>query len=123
MPATTRSIAKKDASASQLQQARQVETEEQHASASAQAGLNLNIIGALSGAFGSKSKKTTQNNSDGSSLSTEERAEIAQASGQAAADAVAFGAAKADSGRRKMKASDVGGAKAVKGIDHLGIEE
>jgi hypothetical protein len=79
-----------------------------------QAGLNLNLLGALSGAFGSKSKKTTSNAADGSSLSTEERAECAQASGQAAANAAAFGTANANSGRRKMKE--------VQGVDHLGIE-
>ena len=36
------------------------------------AGLNLNLFGALSGAFSSKKSKTTQNNSDGSSVTHEE---------------------------------------------------
>jgi hypothetical protein len=36
------------------------------------AGLNLNIFGALSGAFSSKSKKTTHKNADGSSEVVEE---------------------------------------------------
>ncbi|KAF2804660.1 uncharacterized protein BDZ99DRAFT_525491 [Mytilinidion resinicola] len=114
MPATTRSVAKKDASASQLQQTRQVESEEQHASASAQAGLNLNLLGAVSGIFSAKSKKTTNNNPDGSSVSTEERAERGQASRRAAGNATAIGAANANSGRRKMKE--------VQAVDHLGIE-
>lgn len=86
----------------QAQHARDVETHEHHASANAsvsptyhssinrfyrgsfsyqsiiltfyeQAGLNLNLFGALSGAFSSKSKKTTHNNADGSSLSVEEK--------------------------------------------------
>jgi hypothetical protein len=38
-----------------------------------QAGLNLNLGGALSGAFSSKSKKTTTTNPDGSSTSTEDK--------------------------------------------------
>jgi hypothetical protein len=36
------------------------------------AGLNLNLFGALSGAFSSKSKKTTHKNADGSSEVMEE---------------------------------------------------
>lgn len=38
-----------------------------------QAGLNLNLFGALSGALSSKSKKTTHQNKDGSSDSVEDR--------------------------------------------------
>jgi hypothetical protein len=37
------------------------------------AGLNLNLFGALSGAFSSKSKKTTHTNADGSSDVTEDK--------------------------------------------------
>lgn len=37
------------------------------------AGLNLNIFGALAGAFSSKSRKTTQKNKDGSEVSVEDR--------------------------------------------------
>jgi hypothetical protein len=36
------------------------------------AGLNLNVFGALSGAFSSSSKKTTHQNKDGSSEVVEE---------------------------------------------------
>ena len=55
------------------QHARALKTHEHHASANASAGLNLNIFGALSGAFSSKSKKTTHTNADGGSLSQEEK--------------------------------------------------
>jgi hypothetical protein len=43
------------------------------ADTSKQAGLNLNLFGALSGAFSSKQKKTTQQNADGSSTTTEDK--------------------------------------------------
>lgn len=38
-----------------------------------QGGLNLNLLGALSGALSSKSKKTTHTNADGSSTTLEDR--------------------------------------------------
>lgn len=69
----------KEARAQQVQQdsssqgARDVESQEHHAKASASAGLNLNLFGALSGALSSKSKKTTHTNADGSSTSVEDR--------------------------------------------------
>ena len=72
-------LTKKEAQARQVQQqaasqgARDVETQEHHAKASASGGLNLNIFGALSGALSSKSKKTTHTNADGSSTSIEDR--------------------------------------------------
>jgi hypothetical protein len=72
-------LTKKEAHAQQAQQqsasqgARDVETQEHHAKASASGGLNLNIFGALSGALSSKSKKTTHTNADGSSTSIEDR--------------------------------------------------
>ncbi|KAF2995321.1 palmitoyltransferase swf1 [Curvularia kusanoi] len=72
-------LTKKEAQAQQVQQqsaaqgARDVETQEHHAKASASGGLNLNIFGALSGALSSKSKKTTHTNADGSSTSVEDR--------------------------------------------------
>lgn len=72
-------LTKKEARAQQVQQqsasqgARDVETQEHHAKASASAGLNLNLFGALSGALSSKSKKTTHTNADGSSTSVEDR--------------------------------------------------
>ena len=40
-----------------------------------QAGLNLNLFGAVSGALSSKSKKSTHQNPDGSSDTVEDRAE------------------------------------------------
>jgi hypothetical protein len=65
------------ASKQQVQQSSQhahdVETQEHHASANASAGLNLNVFGALSGAFSSKSKKTTHQNADGSSEMVEDK--------------------------------------------------
>lgn len=73
----TRALSKAEASHQQLQQqeqyARDVETREHTAKADASAGLNLNLFGALSGAFTSKSRKTTHSNPDGSSMSVEDR--------------------------------------------------
>lgn len=72
-------LTKKEAHAQQVQQqsasqgARDVETQEHHAKASASGGLSLNLFGALSGALSSKSKKTTHTNADGSSTSVEDR--------------------------------------------------
>jgi hypothetical protein len=72
-------LTKKEARAQQAQQqsasqgARDVETQEHHAKASASGGLNLNLFGALSGALSSASKKTTHTNADGSSTSVEDR--------------------------------------------------
>ena len=48
---------------------------EHGANVTPKAGLNLNIFGALSGAFSSKSKKTTHRNKDGSSHEVEDRYE------------------------------------------------
>ncbi|OCK76218.1 hypothetical protein K432DRAFT_306843 [Lepidopterella palustris CBS 459.81] len=110
----SRTIAKKDPSAQRLQQSRQVEIEEHNASASAQAGLSLNILGALSCALSSKSKKTTHQNCDGSTHYVEDRHEAGQAYGQAAANGAAFAAVNANEGRRKQKALET--------VDHLGIE-
>jgi hypothetical protein len=102
----TQAVAKKDTQQQQVQQqeqsAKDVETQEHHASANAsvryfpvlcpfilvlscamimcltradtqQAGLNLNLFGALSGAFSSKQKKTTHQDADGSSTTTENK--------------------------------------------------
>jgi hypothetical protein len=77
MPSNQISKSQSSAHQQQLQQssqhARDVETQEHHASANASAGLNLNLFGALSGAFSSKSKKTTHTNADGSSTATEDK--------------------------------------------------
>jgi hypothetical protein len=98
----TQAVSKQEASKQQVQQQSQAagsrEVQEHHASANAsvrsspydfflsprsfpreltpicpQAGLNLNIFGALSGAFSSKQKKTTHQNADGSSTTTEDK--------------------------------------------------
>lgn len=74
----SRALSKKDAAAQSLSQAQSqsaqdVETHERTARASGEAGLNLNLFGALSGAFSSKSKKTTHTNKDGSSHAVEDR--------------------------------------------------
>jgi hypothetical protein len=47
----------------------------QHRANASQAGLNLNLFGAVSGALSSKSKKSTHQNPDGSSDTVEDRAE------------------------------------------------
>ena len=70
-------VTKQEAQAQQYASrgARDVETQEHHAKASASAGLNLNLFGALSGALSSKSKKTTHTNADGESTSVEDRSD------------------------------------------------
>jgi hypothetical protein len=77
MPSQEVSKSSSQAQQQQMQQssqhARDVETQEHHSSANASAGLNLNLFGALSGAFSSKSKKTTHENADGSKTSVEDK--------------------------------------------------
>lgn len=74
-------LTRKETQAVQAQQqsasqgARDVESREHHAKASAAGGLNLNIFGALSGALSSKSKKTTHTSADGSSIAVEDRSD------------------------------------------------
>lgn len=73
----TRALSKAEASHQQLQQqeqyARDVEIREHSTRADASAGLNLNLFGALSGAFSSKSRKATHSKPDGSSTSVEDK--------------------------------------------------
>jgi len=128
-------LTKKEAQAQQVQQrsaaqgARDVETREHHAKASASGGLNLNLFGALSGALSSTSKKTTHNNADGSSTSVEDRHDQAAAKGAAAANASAHAAASAEQGGKESRSREVAqsasqaqAASAHKRVDHLGIE-
>ncbi|EDU49545.1 hypothetical protein PtrCC142_007218 [Pyrenophora tritici-repentis] len=92
------------------------------------AGLNLNLFGALSGAFSSKKTKTTHNNADGSSVTHEESHDKAGANAAARANGSAYGAAHAQ--ERSLKSSQRGavqeqgqGREVVsKKVDHLGIE-
>jgi hypothetical protein len=109
-----------------------------------QAGLNLNIFGALSGAFSSKQKKTTHQNADGSSTTTEDKhdkgtcssrllslrypltAQPGMANAVAGGRGSAFAAGNAQQSSLKAKESGVGQeskqGKSVKQVDHLGIE-
>jgi hypothetical protein len=112
-----------------------------------QAGLNLNIFGALSGAFSSKQKKTTHQNADGSSTTTEDKhdkgtcsshlisphlsrylltAKTGMANAAAGGRGSAFAAGNAQQSSLKAKESGVGQeskqGKSVKQVDHLGIE-
>ena len=92
----------------------------------AQAGLNLNVFGALSGAFSSKSKKQTHQNPDGSSHSVEDREELGRANGVAQGQGQAFVKGESEQGARKMRGVEGERAqgKIVEGkrVDHLGIE-
>ncbi|KAL1596922.1 hypothetical protein SLS59_007665 [Nothophoma quercina] len=128
-------LTKKEAQAQQVQQqsaaqgARDVETREHHAKASASGGLNLNIFGALSGALSSKSKKTTHTNADGSSTSVEDRHDKAAANGIAHGQGNAYAAADAEEGGKKTKSREIAqsaeqgrAVSASKKVDHLGIE-
>ncbi|CAK4032340.1 hypothetical protein DOTSEDRAFT_121804 [Lecanosticta acicola] len=78
-----------------------VEQKEASAKASANAGLNLNVFGALSGAFSSKSSKKTEQ--DGSSV--EDREENASVSGAGVGNANANAAASAEQRGREMRAA------------------
>ncbi|KAF2641090.1 hypothetical protein P280DRAFT_468764 [Massarina eburnea CBS 473.64] len=133
----SRALSKKEAQQQQIQQqqqhARDVETDEHHASANASGGLNLNLVGALSGAFSSKQKKTTHTNPDGSSDSVEDRRDKGAANAVAQGNGTAHAAANAQEGSRHHKGLERGQqaqqGKFVKGkkgegmeVDHLGIE-
>ncbi|KAJ4378022.1 palmitoyltransferase swf1 [Neocucurbitaria cava] len=93
-------------------------------------GLNLNVLGALSGALSSKSKKTTHQNPDGSSDTTEDRHDKAAANGIASGQGNAYAAGGAQEHSLKSKEKGVGQeatqAKQLKGkkeeVNHLGIE-
>ncbi|KAF3042699.1 palmitoyltransferase swf1 [Didymella heteroderae] len=128
-------LTRKEARAQQVQQqsasqgARDVETQEHHAKASASGGLNLNLFGALSGALSSKSKKTTHTNADGSSTSVEDRHDKAAANALANGSAQAFASADAEEGGKKTASREVAqsasqgrAVSASKKVDHLGIE-
>ncbi|PSN75069.1 hypothetical protein BS50DRAFT_567811 [Corynespora cassiicola Philippines] len=113
----------------QQQYVRDVETQEHHANAGASAGLNLNIFGALSGAFSSKSKKTTHRNKDGSSHEVEDRYEQGVANAAAHGNGTAYAQGEANEMARKTKGREIGQAQGQsvkkleeKRVDHLGIE-
>ncbi|KAF2026595.1 hypothetical protein EK21DRAFT_115650 [Setomelanomma holmii] len=124
-------LTKKEASRQQVQQASQhehdVETQEHHAKAQASAGLNLNLLGALSGAFSSKSKKTTHQNADGSSEVTEDKHDQGMANAAARGQGGAYAQGSAEERSLKAKERGVGqsatqGKKVEGKVDHLGIE-
>ncbi|KAF2181097.1 hypothetical protein K469DRAFT_590407 [Zopfia rhizophila CBS 207.26] len=128
----SRALTKKEAQQQQLQQQqyqRDVETQEHHASANASAGLSLNLFGALSGVFSSKSRKTTHSNPDGSSHSVEDRHEQGVAHGYAAGQGTAYAQGNAVENGKKQKSREIGEGqqqtrqiKGTKQVDHLGIE-
>jgi hypothetical protein len=80
-----------------------------------QAGLNLNLFAALSGAFSGKSKKTKNTAEDGSSVETEDTRVTGHANGVGAGNLSAVGQAQAQSSERHRK---------LEGYqqDHLGLE-
>ncbi|KAL1584144.1 hypothetical protein WHR41_07247 [Cladosporium halotolerans] len=78
----------------------QVETHEESAKASASAGLNLNIFGALSGVFSGKSTKETA--ADGSSV--EHRDDKAAMKGAGKGNLSAAGAAAASDNKKSQRA-------------------
>ncbi|KAK5124880.1 hypothetical protein LTR85_001070 [Meristemomyces frigidus] len=87
---------------SQATQQGSLEAREQSAKANASAGLNLNLVGAVSGMFSSKSKKETE--ADGSSF--EERSQQAGVKGAGAANVDARAAASAEQKGRQMRVQD-----------------
>ncbi|TKA83050.1 hypothetical protein B0A55_00839 [Friedmanniomyces simplex] len=76
-----------------------MEAKEHSASASASAGLNLNVFGALAGAFTGKSKKETA--ADGSAV--EHREEEGRVKGAGKGDLNAQGAAQGEEKGREMR--------------------
>ena len=109
----TQAVAKQNNQQQVQQHAAADQIHEQSASASASAGLNLNLFAALSGAFSSKSKKTTRQSANGDVVTDEERLDQGAAKAIAQGQGSAF--AKADASQREVKA-------AKKRVDHLGIE-
>ncbi|KAI4660788.1 uncharacterized protein J4E79_005356 [Alternaria viburni] len=126
----TQAVSKQDTSSQQVQQQRQGagsrEVQEHHASANASAGLNLNLFGALSGAFSSKQKKTTHQNADGSSTTEEDKHDKGSASAAVGGRGSAYAAGNAQQSSLKAKESGMAQeqkqGKKVEKVDHLGIE-
>ncbi|KAF1976924.1 hypothetical protein BU23DRAFT_15586 [Bimuria novae-zelandiae CBS 107.79] len=146
----SRAVTKKEQQQHQAQQhkaeeqyARDVETEEHHSSASAsfrftcspvylttseQAGLNLNLFAALSGAFTSTKRKETHTAPDGSKHSIEDTHD--KASGHAAGTGTAYAQGATHDSAKREKAREIGQARSqgkIKAsqthrVDHLGIE-
>lgn len=96
-----------------------------------QGGLNLNIFGALSGAFSGKRKTTKNTNADGSSIEVVDEEGQGHARGAGAANMNAYGAAQAQADERRSKqqgaeqkklAGSSKQQKQVQQVDHLGIE-
>ncbi|EME49164.1 hypothetical protein DOTSEDRAFT_121804 [Dothistroma septosporum NZE10] len=78
-----------------------IEEKEQSAKASASAGLNMNVFGAIAGAFSSKNTKKTEE--DGSALEEEEKSASVRGAGAGSIDAQ--GAAHAEQSGRQMRAA------------------
>lgn len=79
-----------------------IEDEEQSAKASASAGLNLNVFGALAGAFSGKNSKKAEE--DGSTLEEHEQ-DASVSAGAGAGNLNARGAANAEQSGRQMRAA------------------
>ncbi|KAH8707521.1 hypothetical protein GQ44DRAFT_628572 [Phaeosphaeriaceae sp. PMI808] len=138
----SRSLSKQEARQTQVQQssqrARDIETQEHHSSASASVHLPffllkmnpniLNIFGALSGAFSSKSKKTTQHNADGSKTIIEDKHDQAMANAAVRGQGMAYARGNAEDHSLKAKERVMGQearqGKKIEGkkkVDHLGL--
>ena len=89
---------------------------------SLQAALNLNIFAALSGAISSVTRKTKHTNADGSSYETEDNHTVGHAKGAGHANMQAVAQAEAETSDRAYRGIDQGSRKAIKQVDHLGIE-
>ncbi|KAF2098247.1 hypothetical protein NA57DRAFT_77039 [Rhizodiscina lignyota] len=114
-----------EVAAARNQAARDVEEYEAHGSASAQAGLNLNIFAAFSGAFSGKRKTTRDTKADGSSHEVIDEEGHGHARGAATGNMQAYGTAQEQSAVRHQKgkhAIEQKKAKQTQQVDHLGIE-
>jgi len=88
------------------------------------AGLNLNLFAAVSGVFGSKSKKTTDTDPDGSSHSVEDTEGVGHVKGAGGGNLKAAGSAQANDYQKKTKSVEQKQSQRqeqVESVDHLGI--
>jgi len=101
----------------------QPNSSEKYTHCSSQAGLNLNIFGAISGVFSGRSRKVTDTAKDGSSKTTEHSSGEGawKGAGHGTMNAVASGQADAKERHLKAESESVTASKQAKRVDHLGL--
>lgn len=98
-------------------------TSETHTHCESQAGLNLNLFGAISGVFSGRSRKVTDTAKDGSSKTTEhsEGEGAFKGAGHGTMNAIAAGQAETKERHLKAESERVTASKEQKRVDHLGL--